>query len=108
MDNLADLSLPVLVAIVFVLLVLIILLKGFRLPGDFFRREQRRSISVKDHDHRDERLVFTEEDVESEGRKRKRAELQCVRCRYLFFRSVSALSSKISALNRSDTDTTPN
>ncbi|HON10008.1 MAG: hypothetical protein GX089_15950 [Fibrobacter sp.] len=67
MDNLADLSLPVLVAIVFVLLVLIILLKGFRLPGDFFRREQRRSyIRKRLKITEDERLVFTEEDEESE------------------------------------------
>jgi hypothetical protein len=70
MDNLADLSLPVLVAIVFALLVLIILMKGFRLPGDFFRREQRRSyIRKRLKIFEDERLIFTEEDEEREEEK---------------------------------------
>jgi hypothetical protein len=70
MDNFADLSIPVLVAIVFALLVLIILMKGFRLPGDFFRREQRRSyIRKRLKIFEDERLIFTEEDEEREEEK---------------------------------------
>ena len=69
MDNFADLSIPVLVAIVFALLVLIILMKGFRLPG-ISSGASRDELYTKDSRSSKMRLIFTEEDEKGGGKGR--------------------------------------
>ncbi len=69
MDNLNNFSIPLLSGLIFILLAILIFLRGFRMPSDFNKREKKRSYLRKRLKIvEDEKLVWDEEQgLEDEG-----------------------------------------